>query len=116
MKKILITLLTLQLLTSVSAKTIHYHNVSWYGSAFHGNLTKSGERFNMHALTCASNTHKMGTRLKVTNLETGKSVIVRVTDSGSFTRVTLDLSQGAFKRIADLKLGIVKVIIKVLKS
>jgi rare lipoprotein A len=90
--------------------------VSWYGKAFHGNFTKSGDIFDMNKLTCASNTHKIGTRLKVTNPETKKSVIVIVNDSGGFTKVTLDLSSGAFKRIADLKLGIVKVIIKVLKQ
>ena len=115
MRKTILILLMLPLLISTQVNAITYHNVSWYGKAFHGNYTKSGDIFNMHALTCASNTHKIGTRLKVTNPETKKSVIVIVNDTGSFSRVTLDLSSGAFKRIADLKLGIIKVIIKVLK-
>ena len=90
---------------------------SWYGKPFHGRLTASGERFNMNDLTCASNTHKMGTKLKVTNKTNGKSVIVRVNDTGGFKKYgrTLDLSRGAFNKIEDINKGLVKINIQVLK-
>lgn len=90
---------------------------SWYGIPFHGRLTASGERFNMNDLTCASNTHKMGTKLKVTNKSNGKSVVVRVNDTGGFKKYgrTLDLSRGAFNKIEDINKGLVKINIQVLK-
>ena len=88
--------------------------VSWYGGYFHGRLTYSGERYNKYALTCASNTHKMGTKLLVTNTKNNKSVVVRVNDTGGFSKYgrTLDLSQGAFSKIANLGQGTVNVKIK----
>ena len=83
---------------------------TWYGSQFHGRLTASGERFNQHAMTCASNKHKLGTRLKVTNTANGKSVICRVNDTGKLGKgVVVDLSKGAFAKIAPLSQGKVKV-------
>lgn len=90
---------------------------SYYGGKFHGRTTASGEVFNKWAMTTASNTHKMGTKLKVTNVANGKSVIVRVNDTGSFNKYgrTLDLSRGAFSKIANIQSGIIKVKIKVIK-
>ena len=87
---------------------------SWYGIPFHGRLTASGERFNMNDLTCASNTHKMGTKLKVTNKSNGKSVVVRVNDTGGFKKYgrTLDLSKGAFAKIASIDKGVINIKIK----
>lgn len=98
--------------TNVSAAT-----VSFYGSKFHGKKTASGEVFDMNKMTCASNSHKMGTKLKVTNKSNGKSVVVRVNDTGGFKKYgrTLDLSKKAFSHIANTKQGIAKVSIQVLK-
>ena len=102
--KIIIVMCIWCILTSFKA--------SYYHSSFHGKVTKSGEIYNENRLTCASNTHKLGTKLKVTNLENGKSVIVKVTDTGSFSKVTLDLSKKAFERIAELEKGIINIKIK----
>lgn len=85
---------------------------TWYGNAFHGNYTKSGEIFDKNKLTCASNHFKLGTKLKVTNVENGKSVIVRVNDTGAFKDKNIDLSEGAFKRIANLKQGRIEIKVK----
>lgn len=87
---------------------------SWYGIPFHGRLTASGERFNMNDLTCASNTHKMGTKLEVTNITNGKKVIVKVNDTGGFKKYgrTLDLSRGAFAKIANIDKGLIEVTIR----
>ena len=89
---------------------------SFYGERFHLKRTASGEIFDMNKMTCASNTHKLGTKLKVTNKETGKSVVCRVNDRGGFSKYgrTLDLSKAAFTKIVDIKQGLVKVDIKVI--
>lgn len=86
---------------------------TWYGNQFHGRLTASGERFNQHAMTCASNKHKFGTYLIITNAKTGKSVVCRVNDRGKLGKgVVVDLSKGAFMKIAPLSQGKVKVTIQ----
>ena len=87
---------------------------SYYHDKYEGRVTRSGELFSQNKLTCASNTHPIGTILKVTNIENNKSVIVKVNDTGRFTKVTLDLSKRAFKKIADLDNGIIDVLIDVL--
>lgn len=88
--------------------------VSWYGGNFHGRHTSSGEKYNQNDMTCASNSHKIGTKLLVTNPKTNKSVVVRVNDTGGFSKYgrTLDLSKGAFSKIAHLNQGTVNVTIK----
>lgn len=96
-------------LICISATT---HKATYYSDFFVGRETKSGEIFDQNKLTCASNIYPIGTRLKVTNIENGKTVVVRVNDTGSFKRVTLDLSKKAFRKIADLEIGVVKIKIK----
>lgn len=102
------------LLLILVASQAQAHTATWYGGKFHGRLTASGERYNQNALTCASNKYKFGTRLKVTNTANGKSVICRVNDRGGFSKygTTLDLSKGAFKKIAPLSQGKIKVTIR----
>ena len=69
---------------------------SWYGKKFHGRDTSSGERYNMYAMTAAHKTLPLPTNVRVTNLETGKSIIVRVNDRGPFVKNRLiDLSYAA---------------------
>ncbi len=82
---------------------------TFYGGIFHGRLTASGEKFDKNKFTCASNYYKIGTMLEVTNIANGKSVVVKVNDRGGFKGMKLDLSEGAFKRIANLKQGVLKV-------
>jgi len=83
---------------------------SWYGPKFHGKPTSSGERFNMYDLTCAHKTFKFGTKLRVTNPDNGKSVIVTVNDRGPFVEGRdLDLSYGAAKAIDFVEKGVGKV-------
>lgn len=82
---------------------------TFYGGVFHGRLTASGERFDKNKFTCASNYYKIGTILEVTNIANGKSVVVKVNDRGGFKGMKLDLSERAFKRIGNLKQGVLKV-------
>lgn len=112
MKKILFLMI---LITNiVFAKT-----VSWYGKGFEGKITSSGYIFDSSDMTCASNLYPFGTVLKVTNRANGKSVKVVVTDTGSFGKKygrDLDLSKGAFQKIASLKIGIINADIKVINQ
>src|SRR5262249_21908666 len=59
---------------------------SWYGREQHGHLTANGERFNMYALTAAHRTLHMQTRVEVTNLKNGRSVVVRINDRGPYSK------------------------------
>ena len=87
-----------------------YVTASWYGKKFHGRPTASGERYDMYGLTAAHKTMKFGTKLRVTNPDTGQSVVVTVNDRGPFIRGRdLDLSYGAAKRIGHLEKGVGKV-------
>jgi len=71
---------------------------SWYGRDFHGKLTANGERYDMHALSAAHKTLPLPSLMRVTNLENGRSVVVRVNDRGPFVKKRLiDLSYAAAK-------------------
>ena len=73
---------------------------SWYGPGFAGRRTSSGETYNPEGLTAASKTLPLGSHVRVTNPDTGRSVVVRINDRGPFVRGrSLDLSHGAAQRI-----------------
>ena len=88
----------------------HIVRASWYGPGFEGRRTSSGEVFNEHSLTAASRTLPLGSRVRVTDLSTGRSVVVKVNDRGPFVRGrSLDLSQAAARRIGAANAGVAKV-------
>jgi rare lipoprotein A len=73
---------------------------SFYGPGFQGHPTSSGETYNQHALTAASRTLPIGSHAKVTNLKTGRSVVVRINDHGPFVHGRgIDLSSAAARKI-----------------
>lgn len=81
---------------------------SWYGPYFHGRLTATGEIFNQDDLTAAHPSLPFDTYLKVTNVENGRSVIVRVNDRGPyFENRNLDLSREAARRLSSEEAGVV---------
>ncbi len=85
---------------------------SYYGEKFHGKTTASGAIFDASAYTAAHLTYSFGTRLKVTSVETGKSVVVEINDRGPYVsdpNRILDLSKAAFEHIAPLSRGIIEV-------
>lgn len=83
---------------------------SYYGKEFSGRRTANGERFNPFGLTAAHRSYAFGTKLRVTNLKTGKAVIVRVSDRGPFARGrVIDLSLGAAHAIGMVRSGTAKV-------
>lgn len=73
---------------------------SWYGPGFQGRRTASGERFDTGAFTAAHRTLPFGTRVRVVNVNTGRSVVVRINDRGPFVRGrVIDLSKAAARAI-----------------
>jgi len=83
---------------------------SFYGPGFHGNLTASGERFNSQAMTAAHRSLPFGSRVRVTNQSNGRSVVIKINDDGPhYGNRIIDLSQGAFSRIASLGQGLAQV-------
>lgn len=88
---------------------------SWYGPGFHGNQSASGEVFNQHALTAAHRTLPFGTRVRVTNLDNGKSVVVRINDRGPYSHGrVIDLSAGAAGLLGLISSGVAPVQLEVL--
>ena len=75
------------------------------GDGFHGNLTANGEVFNAYRWTAAHPYLPMGTKIRVTNQDNGKQVIVRVNDRGPYSHADLDLSYAAFAHIASTSKG-----------
>jgi len=87
---------------------------SFYGNEFQSRKTSNGERFDQGKLTAAHRTLPFGTRLKVTNTQNSKSVVVRVNDRGPFAKGRIiDLSSSAFKTIASLNAGVIPVRIEI---
>ena len=87
---------------------------SYYATKFQGRKTASGERFNQASKTAAHKSLPFGTKVKVTNVKNGRSVVVRVNDRGPFVKGRIiDLSQAAFSSIGNLSSGVIKVEIEV---
>jgi rare lipoprotein A len=87
---------------------------SYYGKKFHGRMTANGERFDMRELTAAHRTLPFGTVVRVTNLNNGREVRVRINDRGPWVKGRIiDLSRGAAKKLDMIRDGIVPVRIKV---
>jgi rare lipoprotein A (peptidoglycan hydrolase) len=83
---------------------------SWYGRPFHGRRTATGERFDMNAMTAAHPTLPLPSYVRVTNLQNGTSVIVRVNDRGPFAHDrVIDLSKEAARHLGILKGGLAAV-------
>jgi rare lipoprotein A len=88
---------------------------SWYGGKFHGRTTASGERYDMNKLTAAHRKLPFGSRVRVTNLDNGRQVVVRITDRGPFVHGRIiDLSREAARRIDMIQAGTARVRIEVI--
>ena len=88
---------------------------SYYGDRHHGQRTASGERFDQHALTAAHRSLPFGTRVRVTNLNNERSVVLRINDRGPFVRGRIiDVSRAAAVRLDMLRAGVVPVRVETL--
>ena len=83
---------------------------SYYAGTWHGRRTASGERFDMHELTAAHRTLPFGTRVRVTNLNNGREVIVRINDRGPWKKKrVIDVSYAAARKLGMIGPGTAKV-------
>ncbi|MFI3271729.1 MAG: septal ring lytic transglycosylase RlpA family protein [Pseudomonadota bacterium] len=83
---------------------------SWYGRDFHGKKTANGERYDMYGMTAAHRILPFNTKLKVTNLNNGKSIIVRVNDRGPFVNNRIiDLTKTAAEQLGMIGPGTARV-------
>ncbi len=91
----------------------HYQAVgvaSWYGRRFHGRPTANGEVYDMHALTAAHPTLPLPSLVRVTHLQNGRSLVLRVNDRGPFVKNReIDLSQGAARALGFERQGLARV-------
>jgi len=90
---------------------------SWYGAPYHNRRGSNGEIYNMHAMTAAHRTLPLGSIVRITNVKTGNSAIVRITDRGPFIEGrVVDLSLAAAKAVDVYQPGIAKVRLEVLEA
>lgn len=83
---------------------------SWYGRDFHGRLTANGEVYDMHSISAAHTTLPLPSYVRVTNLDNGRSMIVRVNDRGPYSRNrVIDLSIGTAKALDFYSRGVAHV-------
>lgn len=100
----------------VVASAVETGQASYYAARYHGRPTASGEIFDMEKMTAAHRTLPFGTKVKVTKLDDGRSVIVRVNDRGPFVdgRI-IDVSLAAARELQMIAPGLAKVSVTVLK-
>lgn len=90
---------------------------SWYGRKFHGRKTANGERYDMYALSAAHTVLPLPTLVRVTNLENGRQVVVRVNDRGPYVKGRLiDLSYAAALQLGYAKKGTARVRVQTLEG
>lgn len=90
-------------------------NASWYGPGFDGRLTANGETFDQQEMTAAHPDLEFGTKVKVTNLQNGRSVVVRINDRGPFIRDRIiDLSAAAARALNMMSSGVAPVRLTIL--
>jgi rare lipoprotein A len=90
---------------------------SWYGPPYHNRRGSNGEVYNMHAMTAAHRTYPLGSIVRVTNVKTGHSALVRITDRGPFIpgRV-LDLSLAAARKVDVWQPGVAEVRVELMQT
>jgi rare lipoprotein A len=97
------------------AADVELGRASYYHSRFHGSRTASGERYDETTLTAAHRTLPFGTRVRVTNIDNGRSVVVTIVDRGPFARGrVIDVSRLAARKLGFLRDGTARVSLEIL--
>ncbi|NEV61462.1 septal ring lytic transglycosylase RlpA family protein [Thiorhodococcus minor] len=107
--------------TAMAAKTAPGQTqkgiASYYHDSLHGNKTASGQVYNKNRLSAAHKTLPLGSKVKVTDTNTGRSIVVKVNDRGPFVKGRIiDLSRAAARKLGIVKRGIARVEVKVLST
>ena len=110
-----ISLVGLVVLCQVAGAYYETGIASWYGPGFHGNRTANGEVYDMDGISAAHKTLPFGTIVRVVEIETGRSIVVRINDRGPFIdgRI-IDLSKGAAEKLGIVEKGITRVGLRIL--
>jgi rare lipoprotein A len=122
----MLTVVTLVLLSvtkpagSAAPPRVQVGLASWYGPGFHGDKTASGEIFDQREMVAAHRSLPLGSVVRVTNLENGRRVVLRVIDRGPYGRnyrkgTIIDESRGAARRLDFIRDGLVKVRVEVVR-
>ncbi len=100
---------------SIPIASVHYGEASWYGPGLYGNLTASGATFRPGTMTAAHRYLPFGTRVRVTNLNNGRSRVVTINDRGPYVggRI-IDLAEGAAASLGVKSSGVASVRLEVL--
>jgi rare lipoprotein A len=97
--------------------SVEIGKASWYGAPYHDRRSSNGEIYDMHELTAAHRTLPLGSTVRVINLKTGHSTIVRITDRGPFVEGRIvDLSMAAAKQADVWQAGVAQVRLEVLRT
>lgn len=89
---------------------------NWHGPGFYGRQTASGERLRKGTLTAAHRTLPFGTRVRITNLDNGLSVVVHINDRGPFLyHRVIDLAHGAASELRMMRAGEIPVRLEILR-
>lgn len=89
---------------------------SWYGPGFQGNRTANGEIYDMNGISAAHKSLPFGTIVRVVDLDTGRSVVVRINDRGPFIEGRIiDLSKGAAEKLGIVDKGIARVGLRIVR-
>jgi rare lipoprotein A len=105
--------------SEAASQLVHIHKgeASWYGPRFHGRKTASGEIFDQSKFTAAHRTLPLGSRAKVTHLESGKSVEVEINDRGPYVAGRIiDLSRAAARELGMIENGIATVQVELISE
>ena len=117
MKKLIVILVALLGITAAMPILAEEGMASYYADALNGNATASGEPYNKDDMTAAHRTLEFGTLVKVTNIDNGKSVTVRINDRGPHTKARIiDVSGAAAAKLGLLDSGTAKVSLEVESS
>ena len=108
-----VLLIVLAVITPASeAEARQCGGASWYGEKFAGKRTASGVRFNPNAMVAAHRTLRFGSRVRVQDRRTGRSVVVKIVDRGPFVRGrVIDMSKAAARKLGFLRRGTARVCI-----
>ena len=108
-----------RLAASETSYEIRYGLASWYGPGFQGEETASGEIFDQRQLVAAHRTLPFGSIVRVTNLENGRRIRLRIIDRGPYGRnyrkgTVIDVSRAAARRLGFIRTGLVRVRLEVI--
>jgi len=102
---------------AASSGSIQHGKASWYSIKCNGGTeTASGERLQDYAMTAAHKTLPLGSKVRVTNIQNGRSVIVRITDRGPYIKGRIiDVTKGVAAKLGFIDTGVVPVVVEVLQ-